>query len=97
MSSSPNIQRLVIDRLTLEAFEIMKETANEKPGANGGYYAWFQQVIARSEASGDQARGMAAVIVMQAYADELISTDHVFDQDRLESRVRLGIREMAQG
>lgn len=96
MSSSPNIQRLVVERLTVEAFEILKETAKEKPGANGGYYPWFQQMIAHAEASGDQARSMAAVIVMQAYAEELVSQASV-NEDRLQERVRAGILEMAQG
>lgn len=74
MSTNPDIQQLVSNRLMLEALDILKQAAADKPGANGGYYAWFQHIITDAEASNNQARGIAAVIVMQAYGQVLSSS-----------------------
>lgn len=97
MSSSPDIQEAVIDQLNMESLQILNEITKEHPGANGGYYAWFQKLITRAEAEGNNARSMAGVIVMKAYGDELTSKDQTFYPDRLESRISTSIRDMVQG
>lgn len=95
MSSSPDIQQLVVNRLEEESFALLKEVAVDKPGANGGLYHWFQSIIAHAEASGQDARAMAAVNLMQAYAEEL--STHNFDHNRLQKRIHLGIHKMVSG
>jgi hypothetical protein len=93
MASSPDIQQLVSDRLTMEAYGILKEVATDKPGTNGGYYAWFQNLIARAEETNDRARALAAVLVMEAYGEELSDPSSMY-LDTLLSRVRANIEKM---
>jgi hypothetical protein len=94
MNTSIDIREDVINRLTLEALQLLKEAGKDKPAANGGYYAWFQSVIARAEAENNTARSLAAVVVMKAYGEELTSYDQSFYPDRLQSRINLGIRDL---
>lgn len=95
MASSPDIQELVVNRLKLEAFDILKAASKDKPGANGGHYAWFQGIIAHAEAENNSSRAAAAVIVMQAYGDALSSMS--IDDQSLENAVHDGIIRMVQG
>ena len=92
MSMTNDLREDVINRLTLETLQLLKEAGKDKPATNGGYYAWFQGVIARAEAENNAARSLAAVVVMKAYGEELTSPDQTFYLDRLQSRINLGIR-----
>jgi hypothetical protein len=94
---SIDIKSLVSNRLQLESYQLMKEVAQDQAGEHEGFYAWFQTTIAHAEATGKEARAMAAVIVMQAYAEELIDDLHEFDQERLQQRVLDGIQQMVAG
>ena len=92
-----DIKDATINQLTLEAYEILGQVSNDKPGANGGYYAWFQKLITRAENENNEARALAGVIVMKAYGEEMESPDKTFYPDRLQSRINLGIRDMVLG
>jgi hypothetical protein len=93
--SSPDIQQLVVNRLQEESCLLLKELNDDQPGANGGFYHWFQNTIAKAEAGGKDARAMAAVVLMHAYAEELSS--HSFDENRLQSRIHQGIDDLVAG
>jgi hypothetical protein len=52
---------------------------------------WFQRLITLAENANQDARLIAATIVMKAYGEELET--HQFDQDRLNERVEQGIQD----
>lgn len=91
MSMNLDIRQTVESRLTIESLQILKEISQDRPDDKLG---WFQGTIARAEEANQQARTLAATIVMKAYGEELMTMS--FDVDRLIGRVRQGIQDMLQ-
>jgi hypothetical protein len=83
----------MVDRLTLEAFGVLADMSKQHAALDGKLSNWLEQVIAAAEVSDNIARAIAANIIMQAYADEMLSqTD--FSVDNMERRVHQGIQHM---
>lgn len=88
-----DIKQSVIDRLTAESYTILKQVVEDQVSTTEGFRAYFQSIIAKAEESDNTARSMAAVLVMNAFADELLSPQPD-QQQSLQARISHSINKM---
>lgn len=86
------VKEYVVNRLTEESYRILSEMSKEHVALKGETLSWFQALIAKAEETNDQARALAATVVMKAYAEEQLT--HAFDPMRLTKRIDDGIQLM---
>lgn len=86
------VRDYVINRLTEESYYILSEMSKDHVALQGETLSWFQSLIAKAEAANNQARVLAATVVMKAYAEEELTPS--FDPMSLSRRIDQGIQEM---